>query len=391
MLKLYSGLAGILLLTSTAYAESAPSFLDQIKIDGYWRSYYFSRDYSKNTLPMQTAFSLGGGVNVATGEFLPHTNAVMSLYFAQSLGLNSNDPNRVDNTLPGSNIVTLGQAYLQYQNNNVLLRVGNQLIDTPWLNAGDARMIPITYQGIYGEYSPTSDLKLIGLRVLQLKNRTASHFANQGILGLGMQYKLGNLNTQTWYYRSYNLAANLLYFDANYEFNNNASIKPITGVQLFREWSTSKDLLKPAINAMGYGILLGAKNASNELTVGYNFIAANPNAFQQGSIISICNTADDPLYTGSMIGDLVDTAPGQAIKITGTHSMLNKQLRLSMSYAKYFTAPQQPNTNEWDLDTNYSFSGRFKGLTARYRIGILDGDKTTGQFIYSRLMLQYNF
>lgn len=81
-----------------------------------------------------------------------------TLYTAQPLGLNSNNQHRVDNTLPGYSLTTLGQSYLQYENSLLSFQGGNQILTTPWINASDSRMIPATYQTLYGKITPNNNL-----------------------------------------------------------------------------------------------------------------------------------------------------------------------------------------------------------------------------------------
>lgn len=141
----------------TLHTENKIPLLPKTNINGDIRTYYFTRDYSNPSMNNQSAFSLGGKLNLLTEPFLNGFRVGGTLYLAQPLGLNSKTYSRVDNTLPGSPITTLGQAYAQYQNTYALGRLGDQLIITPWVNPADSRMIPATYQGAYLSVTPTKD------------------------------------------------------------------------------------------------------------------------------------------------------------------------------------------------------------------------------------------
>ena len=416
--KLILGLF-IVSIAKVSYAESLNDFTKQTEINGNLRAYYFMRDYANADSPNQDAFSLGGQLNVLTSSlFLSGLRMGLSGYFAQPLGLNKSNSQQVDNSLPGFNMTTLGQAFLQYQTKAFLLRAGNQLINTPWLNAADTRIIPATYQGLFSTYSLSNTITLTALRVFRYKDRTSDNFSKtnlynpdgfsrkgvagygdtttNGALAFGVQQKLTDITTQAWYYKFYDLA-NLFYTSVNYESNKSTNIKPLIGAQFLRQWGDGKNLLKPyaggAANTVGYGVLVGAKTDSIQLTLGYNYIPANNNAFSQGNILSPYTAAytSDPLYTNSMIAGLIDKGAGQAVKLAASYSACDKQLQLSASYAKYFTNPRLANTDETDFDIAYSLNGRLKGLTIRNRIGVLTGNKSLGQFFNNRLMLQYSF
>jgi hypothetical protein len=410
----------LLFLTKNSYASTPDDFFTDSTITGTLRTYDFSRDYSKSGRPSQNSFSAGGELDALSAPFWSGVQLGGSFYTAQSLGLNSTNHQHLDNTLPGYTINTLGQAYIQYQthNKNYLIRIGNQLINTPWLGPSDSRMIPATYQGIYTSYSPINDLIFIGLRVFKFKARIADNFSDTnlynpnnggstsinafdntstpGALAFGARYALSNLTTQAWYYKFYNLA-NMAYVDSNYKFSTTKDMQPIFGIQLLRERGDGDNILQSytggKANSMGIGGLIGIETTQTRTTLSYNKIYINNHAFEQGNVLSPYTSgySSDPLYTTSMIAGLIEKASGQAIKLNSSYYTFNRQLQLTASYAKYFTAPRLANTNEVDFDASYKFAGTLKGFVIRNRIGVLNGMPNTGRFIYNRVMLQYSF
>lgn len=410
-----------LLISISCFAETSQSlqeFMKKFTIDGYLRSYYFTRDYSNSEKTDQSAFSLGGGLNVKTVP-IHDISAGVSYYAADPLGLNSDDITKVDLTLPGKTVNVFGQSYLQYQNHFWLLRGGNQIIKTPWLNDSDSRMIPATYQAILATYTPIQDLDLTAFRQFRFKSRTSKHFNETnlydpdnfggspikdidhesvpGTLAGGIHYKLANLTTQAWYYKFYDFA-DLAYVDASYIFKNDTPIAPKIGIQLAREGGDGENLLEEAgqgkTNSTIIGALLGLDIYDGQIAFGYDTISKKSDAFQDGDVVSPYTTgyATDPLYTTSMIAGLVEKAAGYAGKISGNYTFLDKQFRIAVSYAKYYTDPTVPNTSEVDGDVTYTFKKTmFKGLSLRNRIGILNGNPSFGRFVYNRIMIQYDF
>lgn len=412
-------LSTLILTSSNALAESFNDFMDQTKVDGNIRLYDFNRGFGKSGNPSQSAFSLGGALNILTGDlFIAGLQAGAAFYTAQNLGLNSNDPAHVDRTLPGHTVNTLGQTYLQYSKSSLLIRAGNQIINTPWISAADTRIIPATYQGLFTSYSPWQDFTLTALRIYRFKSRTANNFtrsnlynpgnyggttapgyddtATPGALALGSTYKKTNFTGDFWYYKFYDLA-NLLYANGKYQFNKDLNVTSFVAVQAVREWGDGDNLLSPYLggsaNADVFGFMAGAQFSQVNLSLAYNNEAQRNHSFKQGNILSPYTSgySSDPLYTTSMLGGLVEKSSGQAVKFSTDYLTINKTWKLSASYAKYFTTPQFANSTEVDLDGSYQFNGHLKGLSLRDRIGILNGIKATGRVLQNRLMLQYQF
>ncbi len=146
-------------VSAAAQAETLTDFFKQSKIGGQIRSYYFSRDYGAAG-PNQNAFSLGGILNVQTAPFLGGFGVGVSFYTANALGANNlsgaaQGYPHLDPTLmgPRQSINALGQAYIQYALPKVLLvRAGDQVINTPWVNNSDSRLLPATYQGVFPKF-----------------------------------------------------------------------------------------------------------------------------------------------------------------------------------------------------------------------------------------------
>src|SRR4051794_21009646 len=86
--SLYLSLS-LLFAAPNGYATSAPDFLQEAVVTGKLNAYYFTRDNNNNYSASQSTFSLGGQINIITGPILPGLKVGSSVYFAQSLGLNS--------------------------------------------------------------------------------------------------------------------------------------------------------------------------------------------------------------------------------------------------------------------------------------------------------------
>jgi hypothetical protein len=412
----YTAISLISAVPVLSFAENTPDFFKNTEISGKLRMYDFTRNYSAFPLPQQTAFAVGGNVNVLSPDlFLKGLKADADFYTAQSLGLNNRRPALIDKTL-GQSINVLGQAYVQYSYADFLAKIGRQLIDTPWINPSDSRMIPNSYEGVYLRYSPFKDVTLEGLKITKFKNRLANNFSdinlynpdamgdpikkvvdvrNDGAYGLGAEYKNDTLATQLWYYQ-FSDFAKMGYLDSEVDFSPLGTMTPFIGVQALRETADGKNDIQrftgTGVNSTAYGLMTGLKNDFFKLTLAYNQILDNNSAYRGGDIISpyTAGYATDPLYTTSMIAGLVEKGQGQAFKTSASVLLLDKKLVLTGSYAKYFVT-RSTDTQEVNADAKYNLAGKLKGFSIRDRVGVLYGDVRYKRFIYNRIMLEYKF
>jgi hypothetical protein len=389
-----------------------------IHFSGNLRSYYFTREYGNPAQDNQSAFSLGGRLNMLTDPFWNGFRIGGTVYTAQPLGLTPDSFQRQDRTLPGSPITVLGQSFGEYRSPYLLMRIGNQLVTTPWLNDADSRMIPATYQGLYGVVTPMTGLDVFGMRMISYKSRTADHFTKTnlydalninttsvavlnnktdiGTLAFGASYKMHTVNIKAWVYHFYDYA-NLAWLDMHYKLVTNSRLKPLFGLQLGHEWNDGSEILNSAglgsTRADILGALLGLEIEHGGIMLAGNVLPRYGKAYRNGDVVSPYTSGyiSDPLYTTSMIQGLVEKAAGTAVKVTAHYNFFGETLLVMASYAKYFTSPYLTNTNETDVDVTYKPEGVFKHLSIRDRLGFMNGNKSFGRFIYNRIMLEYDF
>ncbi|MDD2659836.1 MAG: OprD family outer membrane porin [Methylococcales bacterium] len=434
--------------------KSVQDFFQKFKISGQLRSYYFSRLYGAGSPPDQNAYSLGGLFNIESPSIYGFS-AALSFYTANSLGThNTHDATDVDTTLAGlqSSTNALGQAFAQYKYSDMVkVRAGNQLIDTPWVNPSDSRMIPATYQGFYGEalplktlnlYEPLKNLKLSAMRIYSWKSRTSGGYYDDnlyyqtnydgdplfggapalsrnapgapGTAAISASTKFKGANAQIWYYDFYNFA-NMIHADATYSFKSSIGINPYISGQYVREWEKNS-LLNSNSGAgriNGYtgngintnvwgartGIVYDVGNAiigKGDLSVAYNKLNYASGAVGGGAIISPYTTgyATDPLYTTTMIRGLVEMGPGQAFKVNLTQNFWEDRFRLTLAYGGYSLHNLGYADDEY-VDLTYFPKGFMKGFSIRDRMEVAQGAALGGgrmsHFIYNRVMLNYEF
>lgn len=436
---LFAALSGFGAVAHADTASQANTLVDYFmhsKVNGQIRSYYFDRFFGKNATNL-SAFSLGGYLNVHTPSAAGFS-ADVGFYTANSLGANSHNP---DVTLMGTapSINALGQAYLQYAIPDVvMIRAGNQEINTPWVNDSDSRMVPATYQGIFAEVSPYCNVHFYGMRIFRWKSRTSSDFYNDnlyyqtgfdgdpiyggtgvlpkstnnanGILAFGAKASEMGATAQAWYYDFYQFSK-MFYGDADYTLKTGSGFDPFVGGQFMREWEANSLLNSSlgtgkiagsagnGVSSTAWGVQAGVKydldNAvlgKGDLSWAYNQINYQAGAVGGGVIVSPYTTgyATDPLYTTTMIRGLVEMGPGNGWKVKWTQHLLNNQFQFSAAYASYHLH-SAGNANDIYADLIYFPKGFFKGLSVRDRVEVAHGDLPTGYFIYNRVMLTYAF
>ncbi len=416
------------------HADTLADFLSQGKISGQLRSFYFRRDYSTASVPNAHAFSLAGLLNYQTPDFLGGLSLGASFFTANALGSQNSNPKRIDVTLmgPSNAINTLGQAFVQYHGHGALVRVGDQLLATPWMGTSDSRVVPASYEGAYGEYSPLKGLTFSAMRITRFKGRTADGFfkdnlyyqptwngdvsyggvsnlpANApqaaGTSAVAATYGNSDLKATAWYYNFLGFA-HMVYGQLDGTLPVGSGIKPFAGAQVVHEWGSSNRFAETGTHFFGQpgtsadnvtlGGIVGVGGYGATLSVAYDDVRnEGSGALGQGVLISpyTAGYATDPLYTTSMIRGLVELGPGRAWKVRGTEALLEKRLLLSASFAEYRTDFEGVDT-ELYFGVIYKPQGWVKGLTLRNRLGISHGNANpgAGRFIYNRVMISYAF
>ena len=412
-----------------AHAGTLHGFVNKSEINGVVRSYYFSKLYGADNKLNQDAYSLGGILNVRTAPFLGGFGVGVSFFTANALGTHGDTPNDVDTTLMGiaPSINALGQAYIQYAlSQRLMLRVGNQIINTPWMGPRDSRMLPQTFQGIYAALTPITGLRLEGMRVFRWKSRTSSDYSKdnlyyptgyngdpmygvkavlpktaaqfQGTLAFGANYKAMDINLSAWYYNFYGFA-NMFYTAAAYTLKTPGGFSPFIAAQYMREWENDSFFQKyhanlfgqtGSVNATLWGTKLGMKFPGGQIFAAYNALSPHAGAFGGGAIVSPYGNYT-AMYASFMTDNLLAFGPGHVWRLGAAYTVWHKQIRFISGYS-HFDTYYSGKTNGVYFDLTYAPEA-LKGLSIRDRVAINNGLASYygHSYIYNRLMLQYAF
>ncbi len=404
-----------LMKAAAVYAapEDSEASQDYLKFSGDVRLYSFTRDYTKSSLTDLHSTSLGGKLKAETSN-QNGFGAAVGVYFAQDMGLNNHaQNNRYINPLlmgTGYGIYTPGEAYVQYREPEFLARLGNQVIDNPWINPSDGFMIPNLYRAGLVDVYPIDGLKIEGERIKGFKNRTVSGFqdsnlfelpydnpkflgADSGSSAVGAAYRNDAANANIWIYR-FNDFAQMAWLQGGYKVTL-PGVSPFVDFQYMRETGDGAELLGK-VDSRAYGAKLGAEGKWGSVFFAYNRVPVNFVAgVSNGNLLSpytqVYNT--DPLYTTVMNYGLVSSrGAGSAWKAGANSKWLGGKLDTELTFSRYDTAPYVANVDAVMVDVAYHLDGKLKGVTLRDRLGYEQGLKIWGNtYIDNRIMLQYAF
>lgn len=392
-------------LLCTAAPAAAKLQRQHIKYGTNVRAYYFTRGFRNGT--NQAAFSLGGNFH-ADGDFAPALGAGLTWGIGEPLGLNDPNAKFIDAGLPGTPISVLEELYAAYNTDFASLRIGRQIVRTPWANPSDSRMIPNAFQGIGFNAKGSHGWSFAANRMVRFKQRVSSQFVNNdllspkptaGMLNLGVLYADPKQALQAWHYHFYGTAS-LEYIEATQRFGITNKYRPFLSGQYIAENGTTSRL--PAnVNAHGYGVSSGVTTAQGDLTLSYNDISAKSGAFNNGGVASpYTYTDNDPLFTTLTGTGLADKGAGHAYKLAATIWTYHNRVKVFAGRGEYYIyrAGKVPATHALDtnLDVTY-FIGNgkrgeaFRGLLLRDRWIDVETQTKPFTFINNRAQIEYDF
>jgi hypothetical protein len=324
----FVGTAFMLCMGQRAQAQPTPAPTatpPPVTYSGYLRSFYFTRQnasgYTKpftafNQAAFNTAVSIHAAYAFAPnwsigGTYLyadplnncadpkSHVDTLSPCYRSRTFD-NATGGTNPDDTLPDFRLSTLYEAYVQYKDPTLYLKLGDQVINTPWANASDSRLKPVAFQG--GDVSYNFSSKWTGelMYMARFEDRASSDFTNTTLLtettlpsanyggaepdviatpftaitnsGFGyarLGYASGAFVANLHYYMFADIA-NAFWGDAKYTWKSYA--KPFIALQGGSETNTGSAIIGK-INSQILGIQGGISPWNNvDLTIGYDYI-----------------------------------------------------------------------------------------------------------------------
>ena len=414
-------------------APPTPAPAGIFSTSGLVRLYEFQKINAVGT--NQRALNIGGALHAEyTRNAHPFTLGA-TYYAAEPFGLNGPNPQSntgLDNTLPAYRYSALGELYAQYRTWRDFIQLGKMQIASPWANAADGRLIPVTYQGVVGRHYFESGWDIGITRIARFKSRTSSTFdANNlltnattpGFLLVELTRSAGTISGSVHQYWFYDIAS-MTYAQVRVRLSDRA----FTAAQAVAESDIGRALLG-TIHNHTLGLQLGTRIGVVNATLGYDtaprvtYITTAPQTIFAQSAVAGSSTVRalgggrfavagggiaspytdgyvaDPLFTTAIAASLVDRrSAGYAFKFTLTAQSGNGRFSgtLARGFYNYSNSLSSATATETDADGTYFLSNIdparvYSGFSIRQRWGYRTTTGAPLRFLYSRTQLQYDF
>lgn len=388
-------------LSDRLYAEDMlKDIFDEGTVSGNVRAYFNTRDYE--TKEDEAGFALGGALRAETGA-LGIFKFGLGYYTAQDLGLNDSDHIKVNKRL-GDDLEVLAESYISISAFDSALTVGRQKINSPLINAGDAFIVPFTFQGLSYINKGVSNFQFEFDYIDDIKNRNSSEFlgvgewstnrygledvtSTSGTINFGATYKSSPVKVEAWLTRFSELFDSL-YLRGDYHFAAGGEMKPFVGLQYVTQ-SDSGDSLLGKVDSNLFGVQAGASFGKVKLVFGYNSVTEQKGAFKNGAFLAPYSFSTSPIFTNNMLQTVENTDSGAAGKLTLFYKP-NGSVQLKVSHAQ-FDFDNVVDRDATDFDLSYKFSGYAKGLSLRWRVEIVGSDEPSVEQINHRIQTQFTF
>ena len=412
---------------------------------GQFRSFYLDRTFSGTSDHNRNALAVGGYIGYMTPIY-NGLSAMAAVYGTYGFDIRTEDAKIVgsasyDPSLYGvgfDNYAFIGQAYINYMKDNTHIRAGRMRIDTPFLGADDARMLPNLFEaltvsnrdledtifrishvfretvGTYGSLFNGNTEDLTSGYGKGLAEASSGNFLNMGTLALGnVDFNGdGNMNNETagvsmlsvvytgfedvklqaWDYIGWDIM-NTLYLEADYTLALDTRSKIKFSGQYINQTEIGK-ALAAKIDTNYYAVKMTGYYENFSAYLAYS-ATGNTNGVMGGNVISPWGGM--PAYTVGMVTRHQFFANTDAWKISGTYDFKAYGLKASAYYLEnnvglgnIMVANNAWRASEAGWDIQYKVSS-IDGLNIRARANYPRNFKEGLNWDEYRLILNYNF
>ena len=216
------------------------------------------------------ATALGGQIKYESGRY-GGFSAGLALYTSHYLTTLSGDSVgsqfNGELTTEGRHYDVLAEGYLDYLVDHLQVRIGRQVIDTPYMDSDDIRMTPNTFEGLSSKYS-YDDFNIVAGYMTRWQGPDAGIYEfvdlvedGNGVAMVGIRHESGDLESSLWYYHIDNMA-NIVYADTKYSYKLSDKATLSTAV----EFADQGELNGSSIDATLFGAM--AELGYGDLTLG---------------------------------------------------------------------------------------------------------------------------
>ncbi len=416
-----------------AHANNLLEAFEHGHFHGHFRTYFMATDNTRD-LSDYHALAAGGGLHFSTAPWHGFSFGVGGLF---NYNLTSSDLSARDSLTGAVNRYEIGlfdvedpknrddldrieELWLRYQWKKSRITIGQQSLQTPFVNYQDGRMRPTAEAGAWAEINKLKNTKIEGGWLWKISPRSTvdwygigesiglypkglnldgtgsgyrENLESAGIGILGITRQLGKrTKIQVWEQYVENIfSTSFAQADYTHPFKNGNKL--LLGLQI-----THQDALAYGGNVDASKTYFEKGGRSNVIStqVGWQHgdwqaLAAYTRITSDGRFLSPREWGREPFYT-FMPRERVEGS-GDSHSITGRVNWQNpnKKIRIEASYGHfYLPGVKNPAVNKYafpsfsqcNLDVRYSFGGMFEGLRAQFlyvwkgRLGdVYDNDK----------------
>ncbi len=266
------------LTTTLLQASSTATLADPLSngtVSGQIRLGYISINPKFVGDPTLNSSAIGGQLKY-TSDKLYGLNFGVAFYMSQSIDAltSSSDDGTIHDKLFGEtgHYTLPAEAYMDYKYENFQLRIGRQLIDTPYADSDDIRMTPNTFEALIATYN-YEDFTFWGGYLTRWQGPDVGSYAFEDLVGdgdgvtlLATTYADDTIETSLWYYYAEHMA-HIFYGDiASHSILGEFKL---TGALQVASQSEIDD---SGIDASLYGAQAGVEYAGVTLGLAYNKI-----------------------------------------------------------------------------------------------------------------------
>lgn len=415
------------------------------EVFGQLRSFYLDRTFNGTSNNNRNSLAIGGYIGYMTPTYNGFS-AKAAVYGTYGFDIHSEDASiagsvSYDPSLYGvgfDNYAFIGQAYLNYQGDNTAVKAGRMRLDTPFLGADDARMLPNLFEALTLNYKGLEDTTLMAGHVFRetvgtyaslfdghtedltsgygkgLAQASSGHFLNMGILALGefdfngdgsrdndtagvsilsaTYTGFDNVKLQAWDYIGWDIM-NTLYLEADYTLLVDESAKVKLSGQYINQTEIG-EALAADIDTNYYAAKITGSYEDFYAYLAYS-TTGNTNGVVGGNVISPWGGM--PAYTVGMVTRHQFFANTDAWKVSGSYNFKGYGLKASAYYLENdvglgnIMVPDNAWTaSEAGWDIQYKVAS-IKGLNLRARANYPRDFKEGLNWDEYRLIVNYNF
>jgi hypothetical protein len=368
---------------------------------------FFTKDDNGNTA------TYGGKLGFTT-DALKGFSLRLAFYAQRGID-HSEDPGALAAYALAPDINALGEAYLQWKDDDIRVRLGDQPLDAPFTSSTDFRIVQPTFRGATLHVGDDDNF-LAAMRIFRYKSYISESFdktttynasyapfgvntteTTNGFWALGGGHNMDagpiNLKGQAWLF-NYIDYAKMFYADGQIA-RASGSIKPFFGLQFIRETDSGRALVGD-IDHHTYGAQVGLKHKSLTATLNYDYIPHRPGTFLNGSLVTpyAHNVASGPYFAQPFLTSTQDLGSGSAYSadINGG-AFKNTFLGARYSYMDLVASAGSDSIeqSEYLVYGIYNFKGALAGLSLANFFGYQTQSGIGRDFWQNRIQLQYEF